>query len=840
MKVTPVAVAVPLLLLLLTWLLLRGMNPDAQPSDQALRNLDDFATAQSTLHRDILTARAGLLRNYDPLVREVDALRDTLGRLRQTVAPDPEQRAAIERLADAVSRQETLTEQFKSDNALLQNSLTYFSLFSARLGAGDLDGPVGSAVSALAAAMLHLTLDTSPAAAQDVQERLDQLARQQIQPADAPAVQALLAHGRLLHDLLPATDTIVKALFDLASKRELTTLRALTMAQQQADEQTAQRFRLLLYAASLLLLGLLVHLGLQLRDRARALQRRATVEHMIAGISTRFINAQPHEIGPHIEQALAQLAAGIGADRAYFLTSGLPPQLYAWSREGTLFPPGWPYQALALSTRFHPTAEGIIHVPKLDLLPPGMEHDVLTAAGLHGWACVARLAGDGNGSILGFDVLHAGFLAKPGELGLLRMALDALANAVGRHRLERERARLETRLQQARRMETVGALASGIAHNFNNIVGAILGYAEIAEAKLAADNEPAGYLDEIRRAGERARDLVDQILAFGRRRDTQRRPVKITALMAEAASLLQASLPPEIDLAVTPVPAEAIVSGEPAQLQQVIVNLCNNAAQAMDGAGRVEVEATLQDITRPRQLSHGALVQGHYVCLAVSDTGRGMDEAVLGRLFEPFFTTRAAGNGLGLATVREIVQEHGGAMHVRSTLGQGSRFEAWLPCTGVTEGVAGGEPTPLPLGQGETLLIIDEESERLLRDEDMLAALGYEPVGFAKVDQALAACRTAPTRFDAVVVGQVTSTQAALDLAAALHQIAPDLPILLATAGAQDIEVDALVHAGIAELVRRPLVSTEIATVLKRSLAAKPAAPPITAVTLFPAPEITG
>jgi CheY-like chemotaxis protein len=260
----------------------------------------------------------------------------------------------------------------------------------------------------------------------------------------------------------------------------------------------------------------------------------------------------------------------------------------------------------------------------------------------------------------------------------------------------------------------------------------------------------------------------------------------------------------------------------------------------MDGAGRVEVEATLQDITRPRQLSHGALVQGHYVCLAVSDTGRGMDEAVLGRLFEPFFTTRAAGNGLGLATVREIVQEHGGAMHVRSTLGQGSRFEAWLPCTGVTEGVAEGEPTPLPLGQGETLLIIDEESERLLRDEDMLAALGYEPVGFAKVDQALAACRTAPTRFDAVVVGQVTSTQAALDLAAALHQIAPDLPILLATAGAQDIEVDALVHAGIAELVRRPLVSTEIATVLKRSLAAKPATPPITAATLFPAPEITG
>jgi len=838
MKVTPVAIAVPLLLLLLTWLLLRGMNPDVRPDDRALRNLDDFAMSQSALHRDILTARAGMLRNYDPLVRETNALRDTLDRLRQTAALDAERRAAIDRLAAAVNRQETLTEQFKSNNALLQNSLAYFSLFSTRLGTGDLNGPLGSAVSALAAAMLHLTLDTSPAAAQDVQERLDQLARQPVDPAEADAVQALLAHGRLLHDLLPATDRIVKALFDLASKQELTAIRALTLAHQQADEQTAQRFRLLLYAASLLLLGLLVHLGLQLRDRARALQRRATVEHMIAGISTRFINAQPHEIGAHIEQALAQLAAGIGADRAYFLTSGLPPQLYAWSREGTLFPPGWPYQALALSTRFHPTAEGIIHVPKLDLLPPGMERDVLTAAGLRGWACVARLAGDGNGSILGFDVLQAGFIARPGELGLLRMALDALANAVGRHRLERERTRLETRLQQARRMETVGALASGIAHNFNNIVGAILGYAEIAEAKLAADHEPAGYLDEIRRAGERARDLVDQILAFGRRRDSQRRPVKVAGLMAEAASLLQASLPAEIELLVKPVPESAVVAGEPAQLQQVIVNLCNNAAQAMDGAGRVEVEATLHDIARPRQLSHGALVQGQYVCLAVSDSGRGMDETVLGRLFEPFFTTRAAGNGLGLATVREIVQEHGGAMHVRSTPGRGSRFEAWLPCTAITEALPGAEPTTLPLGQGETLLIIEEEPERLLRDEDMLAALGYEPVGFTRADQALAACRTAPARFDAVVVGHLASTQAALDLAAALHQAAPDLPILLATAAAQEIDIDALVLAGICELVRRPLVSTEIATVLKRALTARPTSP-ITAVTLLTTPEIT-
>src|SRR6202043_1287602 len=272
-------------------------------------------------------------------------------------------------------------------------------------------------------------------------------------------------------------------------------------------------------------------------------------------------------------------------------------------------------------------------------------------AGLHGWACVSNMGKGGVSPVLGFDALQPSVITEATELGLLRMALDAVGNAVRREHLEQERSRLERGLQQARRMETIGALASGIAHNFNNIVGAILGYTEMAEAQLASNSRPARNIGEIRRAGERARDLVDQILAFGRPRDVQRRPVSMKGLMAETSSLLRVSLPPQIDLVIGEVPETAVISGQQGQLQQVILNLCNNAAQAMDQVGRVEIETDVHQITGPRSLTHGELRPGRYVRTAVSNTGCGIDKTNLEHIFEPFFTTRLAGTGLGLATV---------------------------------------------------------------------------------------------------------------------------------------------------------------------------------------------
>src|SRR5215469_5925530 len=199
MKMAPVAAAVPVLLLLLTWISFRAIDTDAERYDRALEALDRFAAVETALHRDVLSARAGMLRSYDPLVWEVNALREALDRLRNNASDDAEDAAAIDGFAAAANRQEELTEQFKSDNALLQNSLAHFRLFSARLSAPNGSNPPAPAVSALAAAMLQLTLDTSSETAREVADRLTGLAAQRFPPSAAELSEALLAHGKLLH-----------------------------------------------------------------------------------------------------------------------------------------------------------------------------------------------------------------------------------------------------------------------------------------------------------------------------------------------------------------------------------------------------------------------------------------------------------------------------------------------------------------------------------------------------------------------------------------------------------------------------------------------------------------
>jgi signal transduction histidine kinase/CheY-like chemotaxis protein len=813
----PVAVVVSFFLLLLTWLSMSGLNLNSARYDRELRTLDDFSQFERGLNREVLTARAGLSRNYDALARMTDAYNESLNRLREAAGSDSEEGAAIEALAARARRQQDLIEQFKSRNALLQNSFAYFGIFSARLAASD-HMPLVAVATTLTAAMLHLTLDTSPAAAREVKDRLEQLARLPSPPGDADSIQAGLAHGGILHDLLPATDAVLKALIAEASTREQDVVHSLILKRQLAARASARRYRILLYAASLILLGALVYFGLQLRARANALRRRAAFEHVMAGISTRFINSRPHEIMEHVESALGKLAECVGADRAYFVVAAEPPQIYRWSREGVEFPLGWPERALHLASRFNRGEDCLIHIPKVRPCYPYETMNQLVDAGLQGWLCVPNTSGKRADAILAFDALHAGALTQWTEFAFFRMAFDAIASAVSRVVLEQEKERLEASLQQARRMETIGTFASGIAHNFNNIVGAILGYAEMADARVKSEGHPAASLAEIRRAGERARELVDQILTFGRRGEGRREPICIKALVAEAKSLLAASLPSHIGITVSETTELTVVSAEPAQLQQVILNVCNNAAQAMDKPGVIEIQIAVREATAPLRVGHIGIGPGRFTIVSISDPGRGMDEATLERIFEPFFTTRPDGNGLGLATVREIVQEHDGAVEVQSTLGAGTRFDFWLPSVLSNEpisvqhaaGIAG-------RGAGETVLVVETDRGRLLRHEEILAALGYEPVGFTKLHEA-ALAHAVEARFDVALVCHQPGATSALDFATALHDIAPNLPIILAAPSARDLDAPMLAASGISEVVHHPLTSAELAGALLRCL----------------------
>ena len=828
-----------ILLVLVPWLWWHGMHTGADHADDALRALDDLTIAKGALYRDVLSSRTGMLRNYDPLVREVAALHDAVDRLREAAADDPEVAAASDRLASLADQQEQWTELFKSRNALLQNSLAYFGLLSAHLGEGPPDSnrrrqQVSALVSSLAAAILHLTLDTSPNVAADVDERLGGISIQDLSPGDAAVAGALLAHAQLLRRMLPATDSVLRSLFAASGDRDQETVRNLILARKFTAETASKRVRYVLCAISLLLVGMLVHLGMRLRSRAAALRRRAAIEHLIARISTHFINSRPLEITGQVERALEELATCIGADRAYFAIDGKPAQAYKWCREGADFPRGWPENAITVASHLITSQERHIRIHNINRLPPGDQRDALRAANLRSWLCFSSGAANRLEAVLGFDAVLTEALPEPCENGLLSMAFDAIANAVEREFLEQDRERLEVNLEQARHMETIGALASGIAHNFNNITGAILGYAETAQAQVGPHGRVAGSLTEIRRAGERARDLVDQILTFGRRTALRRSCIRIEALVAETKSLLEASLGPRISLVVRTMSQQTIVSGEAAQLQQVILNVCNNAAQAMDAAGTIQVEIHAREIGRALPMDHGDLVPGHYAVISIIDPGRGMDEALLERIFEPFFTTRPEGNGLGLALVREIVLDHGGAVNVQSAPGAGTRFDIWLPSLSRDEPLSKYEtPGSVRRGSGETVLVLEADRERLLRHEEILAALGYEPVGFTNPGEAAAACRWElpnnwgwPTRFDAALLcSHLHGAGAALEHAAILREAAPALPMILAVASAREFGAPALAKAGILEVIRQPLGSAELAGALARCLSLPDSAP---------------
>lgn len=822
MKRAPTVASVLFVLALLTWLLLNGLNVNSARYDSQLEALGDFTRFERGMTREVLTARAGLSRNYDGLVVMENAYDDALTRLRETAGLDAEQTRAIDVLTVRAIREENLIERFKSMNALLQNSFAYFGLFSDKLAASD-DRPLVTAASALAAAMLRLTLDTSSVEARQVQDRLEELARLQSRPAEADTVRALLTHGQMLHDLLPEIDTILKTLVADSNNREQDAMLAVILKRQLAARASARRTRLLQYITSLMLLCGIIYFGSLLRKRAVTLRRRAAFEHVIANISMLFINSSNERIAVDVETALHQLAGWIGADRAYFCCMvGSTMQTYRWSREGVTFTQDWPERVLKLVPRFDGAEDGIIYIPSVKPSHPYDTMNLLVEADVSGWLCIMAAYGNRDG-VLGFDAVHGGALTYWSEVSLFRMAFDAIGNAIRRARLEGEKERLQASLQQARRMETIGTFASGIAHNFNNIVGAILGHAEMADARVPSGSRPAANLAEIRRAGERARELVEQILSFGRRGEGRRERVCVKTLVKETQSLLAASLPSHVKLAVSDTADVAIVRGEPAQLQQVILNLCNNAAQAMREPGRIELHIAVRDVSQSLPIGRGRLGPGRFIVISVADPGLGMDEATLERIFEPFFTTRPDGNGLGLATVREIVERHGGAICAQSEPGAGTRFDIWLPSGEVDEPVSVQPGPDLALrGAGETVLVLDTDRGRLLRHEEILAALGYEPVGFTTLAEAIAACRAARTRFDAALVCHLPGGSS-LDLAAALHGAAPRLPIILAAPSTRDLAMPSLGTSGITELVHHPLTSAELAGALTRCLASSAA-----------------
>jgi PAS domain S-box-containing protein len=421
-----------------------------------------------------------------------------------------------------------------------------------------------------------------------------------------------------------------------------------------------------------------------------------------------------------------------------------------------------------------------------------------------------------DGSIR-WGLVSANIIMLQGEPHILSVVRDITAIK----EFESERRSLEEQLQQAQKLEAIGLLASGISHDFNNILTAIGGFAELGRREAEKESEVAEYFEEIEKAGARAKDLVKQILAFSRQRDSGSTVVDPLQTVQEASRMLRATLPSNISIVNHLPPKCSHVLANASQLHQVILNLGANASHAMETSGGELTLAVREVMLSESDLKGTEEVQpGQFVCISVEDTGVGIEKPHLNRIFEPFFTTKSPekGTGLGLSVVHGIIRKHGGTIKVESIVGRGSRFSLFLPVFS--------RPLPVEKEIGEAnrvlegserLLIVDDEATIVKVLINFFTPLGYRVSGFTSSSEALAAFRADPFAFDLVITDQTMPGMLGADMAAAMLEIRP-VPIILCSGHSTVMTQEIALSLGIKRYFQKPLALSFIAASVRELL----------------------
>lgn len=383
-----------------------------------------------------------------------------------------------------------------------------------------------------------------------------------------------------------------------------------------------------------------------------------------------------------------------------------------------------------------------------------------------------------------------------------------------------ERKKTEEALRQAQKMQAIGTLAGGIAHDFNNILAAILGYTELAIQQVEQDSPVWRDLQGVFIAGYRARDLVQQILAFSRQSEIERTPIQLHLLVKEALTLLRAAIPSTIAIRQAIDPKAGFVLADPTQMHQVLLNLCTNAAHAMrDSGGVLEVRLEPLEVTAGDHGIPPDLEPGPYVRLTVRDTGGGMSPETMQRIFEPFFTTknRGEGTGMGLAVVHGIVASHGGAILVESIPQQGTTFTVYLPRSDRPHMAASTLEEPV-VGGNERILFVDDEDALVHLGKAILERLGYHVVVCTSSLEALDTFRGTPQDFDLVITDRTMPRMTGEALVRELRRIRPDIPIILCTGFSHVMTTEQVRLLGIDAFLLKPVMARDWGLVIRQVL----------------------
>jgi signal transduction histidine kinase/ActR/RegA family two-component response regulator len=411
---------------------------------------------------------------------------------------------------------------------------------------------------------------------------------------------------------------------------------------------------------------------------------------------------------------------------------------------------------------------------------------------------------------------------------LLAKTNDELRREIQAHqRLDWEKKALEDQLRQAQKMEAVGTLAGGIAHDFNNILAAIMGHAELALMQLDNPSKAELCLSEVLNASDRAKDLVGQILAFSRQSDSKLEPLQISSVIKEALRLLTASLPKSITIIKEIQATDSIVIADGTQIHQILMNLCTNAAHAMEPeGGTLTVALKDRDILMRNAPSDDRYSRqvgpGKYVCLSISDTGKGIPVHLRERIFDPYFTTKAkgVGTGLGLAVVRGIVQNHGGIIDLQSETGKGTIFSVFLPRV---EGHPKSQFKHLPMlaGGTERILLVDDEVGLAELGSKLLTTLGYSVEYHSDPREALKVFQEAPNAFDLLITDMMMPDINGEKLSSEILHIRPGFPIIMYSGFSDSVDKEMLEKIGIKKWLRKPITIYALSVAIRQVLEAQ-------------------
>jgi PAS domain S-box-containing protein len=391
-----------------------------------------------------------------------------------------------------------------------------------------------------------------------------------------------------------------------------------------------------------------------------------------------------------------------------------------------------------------------------------------------------------------------------------------------RKKVIEEKKKLEEELYDNHKMKAIGRLAGGIAHEFNNILVSILGYTELTLEELPEGNMREN-LEEVIKGCHRAKELIKQILIFSQKSVQKKEHVVISVILRDSLTLLRALLPSTIEIQQNIDENKSIILADPSQVQQILMNLCTNAVHAMTGkCGILEISLTDIEITRESADLHEKLRPGQYVKLTISDTGHGMNSTVMKRIFEPYFTTKKFGEGIGmgLSVVHGIVKSHRGGIKVCSEIGKGTQFHIYFPCLTRTrsEDIIE-ERDQLIAAEGKKyILFVDDRKEIVNIGNRLIKKLGYEVIATTCSIEALETFRKEPDKFSLVITDQTMPNMSGVALARELMNIRSDVPIILCTGYSEQVNEEQAMNMGIREFIMKPFTMNNLANSIRNIL----------------------